>query len=339
MRSKLAGLLVSALVGFVLCSSATAQTDAEWQKVVQAAKKEGKVVLYTGALGSSSHKEIGLAFEKKYGIRFEVLEARASELRERIRTEQVAGRFIGDVNHTGSTTTSLMLKDGNLQPLGPVPNAKNLAALFVADEYRVPSYVLRYGILINTELVKPADEPESWKDLLDSRWKGKILSDDTRALGGGSVFFMVMYDTFGREFHEKLAAQEPVFTRDMRNAERRVAQGEYPLYSPELLGFYILLKGLPVKYIVPKEGSPYIRYDLTLLKNAPHPNAARLFINYFLETESQVVLANEGIGPTVKGVIERANPALREMLGAKVLGTTVAERQNEMLELAKKIYK
>jgi iron(III) transport system substrate-binding protein len=339
MKSKLAGLLVSALTGFALCSSATAQTNAEWQKVVQAAKKEGKVALYAAGIGVRVHKEIGLAFEKKYGIRFEILEARASELRERIRTEQAAGRFTGDVQLNGYSVTSLMVKDGSFQPLGTLPNAKNLLPQFAAHEYSIPLYKVLYGILINSELVKPADEPKSWKDLLNPRWKGKILSDDTRALGGGSVFFMVMYDTFGTEFHEKLAAQGPMFTRDMGNAERRVAQEEYPLYSPEVLNFYTQLKGLPVKYIVPKEGSPYIRFDLALLKNAPHPNAARLLINYFLETETQLVLANQGIGPTVKGVIEHANPELREMLNAKLLGTTVPERQNEMLELARKIYK
>ena len=71
--------------------------------------------------------------------------------------------------------------------------------------------------------MKPADEPKSWKDILDPKWAGKILSDDYRALGGGAVFFVVMHDTFGKEFHEKLAAQKPVFSRDI--AEQRAARG------------------------------------------------------------------------------------------------------------------
>lgn len=332
-------LVICMLVGAAVCTSAMAQSDAEWQKVVEAAKKEGKVVFYTGAVASPFHKEIGAAFEKKYGIKFEVLEARASELRERIRTEQAAGRFLGDVHHNGSTITALMLKDGNLQPVGSVPNVKNLMPPFNADEYRIPSYVLTYGIIVNTDQVKPADEPKSWKDLLDPRWQGKIISDDPRALGGGSVFFMVMHDTFGKEFHDKLSAQRLVFTRDMRNAERRIAQGEYAMYIPELYSFYTLLKGLPVKFVVPTEGTPYVRYDLSLLKNASHPNAARLLMNFMLETEAQVALTNWGMKPTVKGVIERANPGVRDMLGAKALGTTDPARQNEMLDLANKIYK
>jgi iron(III) transport system substrate-binding protein len=318
---------------------AHAQDDPEWARVIAAAKKEGKLVLYTSGVGSPFHKEVGALFEKKYGIRFESLEARASELRERIRTEQAAGRFMGDVHHNGGTTTALMLADGNFQPHGGIPNARRLAEPYKADDVRVPSNVQSYGILVNRNLVKPQDRPKSWKDLLDPRWKGKILSDDLRALGGGSVFFFVMHDAFGPDFHEKLAAQELVFSRDIRNDERRIARGEYPIYIPQLLPYYPGLKGLPVDFIVPEEGRPYVRFDVTMLKNAPHPNAARLFMNHFLEMESQLVFANAGFDPTVQGVIDKSDASIRDLLKTKVMGTTVVERQNQMLELAKRIYK
>ncbi len=328
----------SVAAGFAAAGEALAQ-DAEWAKVIEAAKKEGKLVLYTSGVGSPFHKEVGRLFEKKYGIAFESLEARASELRERIRTEQAAGRFLGDVHHNGATTTALMLKDGNFQPHGGIPNARHLAAPFQADDVRVPSNVQSYGILVNRNLVKEGDEPRSWKDLLDPKWKGKILSDDLRALGGGSVFFFVMHDAFGPQYHEKLAEQGLLFSRDLRNDERRIARGEYPLYIPQLLPYYAELRGLPVKFIVPVEGRPYVRFDVAVLRNAPHPNAARLFIHHFLDLESQLVFANAGFDPTVKGVAEQATPAVRELLATKVMGTTVVERQNAMLDLAKKIYK
>lgn len=319
---------------------AAAQADsAEWARVIAAAKKEGRITLYTSGVGSPFHKDVGKLFEQKYGIRFEVLEARASELRERIRSEQTAGRFLGDVHHNGATTTALMLADGNFQPHGGIPNASRLLPAFVADEVRVPSNVQSYGILVNRNLVKPGEAPKSWKDLLDPRWKGRILSDDLRALGGGSVFFFVMHDAFGPGFHEQLAAQGPVFSRDIRNDERRVARGEYPIYIPELLPYYTQLKGLPVDFVVPLEGRPYVRFDLAVLKNAPNPNAARLFIHHFLDLESQLVYANAGFDPTMQGVVDRASPEVRALLATKVMGTTVVERQNAMLELAKRIYK
>lgn len=332
-------ILATLAVLLALARPAAAQSDAAWQQVIEAAKKEGKLVLYTATLGSLALKAVIQAFEAKYGIKVELLEARASEIRERVRIEQAAGRFVGDIHHNGATTTWLMLRDSNFQPHGGIPNAKNIVAPYAADENRVPAEIISYGLLINRNLVKPADEPKSWKDLLDAKWTGKILADDTRALGGGAVFFVVMYDTFGKEFHEKLAAQKPVFARDIPNSQRRVARGEFPLYFPFSLQDVARLKGLPVKPIMPQEGRPYVRFELATLKNAPHPNAARLFMNFYLEPEQQLIYANAGYNPVIGGVVERAPEDIRLLLAAKALGTTVPERQDAMLDLAQQIYK
>ena len=251
--------------------------DAEWKKLVEVAKKEGKVVVYNGAVGTPALPKAGAAFEAKYGIRFELLEARASELRERIRTEQAAGKVLGDVSHNGSTTTALQLAEGTFQPYGALPNAARPIAPFKADGTRVPIYVIPYGILVNTDMVKAGEEPKSWKDVLAPRWKGKILSDDTRALGGGAVFFMVTTQHFGKEFHEKLAEQQPHMNRDLRGNYPRIARGEYPLYLPFTLPDSLELKGLPVKAIKPVEGAPYVRFDGALFKGAPHPMPAACF--------------------------------------------------------------
>ena len=333
-------LRLAALVPLAAARPASAQMpDAEWKKVLEAARKEGKVVVYNGAVGTPALPKVLAAFESKYGLRTELLEARASELRERIRTEQAAGKVLGDVSHNGSTTTALQLAEGTFVPYGSLPNAGRPVAPFKADGTRVPIYVIQYGILVNTDMVKPGEEPKSWKDLLDPRWKGRILSDDMRALGGGAVFFMVTTEKFGKEFHEKLAGQQPHMNRELRGNYPRVARGEYPVYAPFTLPDSLDLKGLPVKAIRPEEGSPYVRFDGAIFKGAPRPNAARLLLDFFMSDEAQLAYANLGFVPVVGGLESRIAPEARVIAQAKLLGTTDSKRQDEMLKLAKSIYK
>ena len=333
--------LIGLAAGLMLAAfgPAAAQSDADWAKVVAEAKKEGKVVVYNAAIGAGYYREVAKSFEEKYGIKVETLDVRASELSERVRTEQAAGRFLGDVEMHGQVTISRQEQAGMLQAHGGIPNLKNLRSEFKAEGARVPGYVQAYAILINTNLVKPADEPKSWKDLLDPKWKGKILSDDVRALGGGQILFFVTQTQFGKEFHEKLASQGLVFSRDIVNDTLRIARGEYPIYIPLRLADATELKPLPIKMILPAEGSPYVRIDLAMLKNAPHPNAARLFMNHFLEIESQVVYGNSGQIPVVQGVADKVRPEMKAIAAARLMGTSNAEQQDAMLALAKQIYK
>ncbi len=331
-------LVVSAMPGVGFAQGGR-PTEAEWHHVIEAAKQEGKVVFYTGGVGSPLNQKIVAGFGAKYGIRVEVLEARASELRERIRTEESTGRVLGDVSHNGSTSTELQMREGAFVSYVSLPNAARLVSPFKADGTRVPLFVIPYGILINTDLVKPADEPRSWRDILDPKWKDKILADDFRALGGGSVFFMVAQLKFGRPYHEALAAQQLRFSRELRNNERRLARGEFSLYIPMLLPNVLDLQGLPVKAIVPSEGAPYVAYDGAILKGAPHPNAARLLLDYLLSEEIQLAYANLGYGVVIAGMQGKALPAARLYAEAKLLGTTDAKLQEEMLKLAKQIYK
>ena len=286
-------------------------------------------------------QEVDLAkdFETSYGITVDILEARASEVRERIRIEQAAGRFAADVSENGRTTTTLQIaQDHVFDPFGPLPSLGHLKPEFRGDDIRLPVFAIVYGILASTRLVKPEDEPKSWLDLADAKWKGKILSDDFRALGGGGVLFYVLEEHFGRDFHEKLAQQDIKFSREIPANERRIARGELPLYLPVSLTSIPELKGLPVKFIAPKEGLPYIGYDLALLKNAPHPNAARLLMEHYLGQKMQQGFANLGLLPVTSDTLSQLDPAVADLQKSKLLGTTDATRMDKMLALAKQIY-
>ena len=333
-----ARIWLTALVFTSFCLPALAQ-DAEWMKVVEDAKKEGTVTVYNAGLGVPLYDAVAKTFEAKYGIRVQTITARGSEMTERIRTEHAAGRFVGDLQlHAESVIVQQQTTGDYVTPLPGLPNAKNLRAPFAATKISVPIYTQAYGILMNTTLVKPEDAPKSWTDLLDPKWKGKILSDDLRPIGAGNGLFTVLYKTYGGSFHEKLAAQALTFSRDPANDARRVARGEYPLYIPQVYGLVSDFRGLPVKALLPADGTPYSPMDFAVLTKAPHPNAARLMINHFLEIEAQIVYANGWMPPTVNGAIERASEEAKPYAGVKLLGTTNPAEREEMGALARKVY-
>jgi len=335
--------VLSAVIVALSATCVRAQTAKEWEDVIAAAKKEGQVVVYTAYLSKNTNDPIARAFEKKYGIQVNYLAARGSEIRERVRAEQAAGRYLGDVlHHALATTSTWAVEEKAIQPNGGLPNAAKLKASlkrWASDPYQTPIFTINYGFLVNTRLVKPEDEPRRWTDVLDPKWKGKIIADDPRASGGGAVMFRLTYDKFGREFHEKLAAQSPVFGRDYSVSARRVAQGEFPLYLPYILSDYSNVRGLPVKYIVPEEGVTYGSYAAPILKNAPHPNAARLLADFYLSDEVQTIYAKEGHGIVIDGIQEKMPASVEAVMNAKPLAPEDFKRIDEMYDLAKQIYK
>jgi iron(III) transport system substrate-binding protein len=338
--TRRAALLGLAAGSALLSAPERARAEDDWGKIVTAAKKEGHVVIYSAFVGLAAHQDLKKDFSAAFGITVDILEARASEVRERIRVEQTAGRYAADVSENGRTATTLQIKEDKVfDPFGPLPALGNLKPEFQSDGMRLPVFAIIYGILANSQLVKPADEPKSWMDLTDPRWKGKILSDDFRALGGGGVLFSVLQDHFGQDFHNKLAQQDLKFSREIPANERRIARGEYPLYIPDSLTAAPALKGLPVKFIVPKEGLLYVGYDLALVKNAPHPNAARVLMNYYLGKQMQEALARLGLLPVTTENFSGIDPTIAELQKSKLLGTTDPERMNQMLDLAKQIYR
>jgi iron(III) transport system substrate-binding protein len=327
-----------------VAGSAAAQSAAAWDATVAAAKAEGAVTLYTGAVGNPTNAAIAKAFTKEYGVRVDVLEVRATELRERLRAEKVAGRHLADVMNTSNNQTrQLFAEDGTVQPFGTVANQGRLRRSMTdaakAPEIQVPIFGIYYAILENTRLVGPGDTPRSWQDLLDPKWKGKILSDDYRAVGGGHTIFVATLDRFGVDFHRRLAAQEPQFTRDMREAERRVARGEFAFYIPFGMTNAASLKGLPVRLVIPDEGAAFTLYTASMVTDAPHPNAARLLMSFMISDAGQLIYATAGFGMVVDGLDDAVPPESREIASPKLLGSSDFATDPEMYALAKEIYK
>jgi len=161
-------VLAAALVGGA--GGAWAQSD--WDKVVAEAKKEGKVVVYNGT-NFKVVRKLGDAFQKEYGIPVEVLDGRASEIRERIRVEQSTNRTVASLSYSGLTTLFTQTGEGAFQEHGPLPNAQGVIPELASKGHVLLGSVGMFLLMYNTTLVKPEEVPKSWRDLTDPRSSGR----------------------------------------------------------------------------------------------------------------------------------------------------------------------
>jgi len=143
----------------------------------------------------------------------------------RIRTEQSAGRYLGDVMFNSENQVIILnAEDKSIAPHEPVPNATGLVEPFRDDGLKSPVMTINYGLLVNNRLVPPGEGPKSWRDLTDPKWKGKILSDDMRAVGGGYVMFFVTEEKLGESLSRCFGdAGHPVHAGNARSGTARRA--------------------------------------------------------------------------------------------------------------------
>ena len=283
--------------------------EEEWQRVLAAAKQEGTVAIL-GVAGTERRDALTEGFEKKYGIKVEYLGGRGPEFSERLRTERGAGQYLWDINIGGLTHWLPYLNQGWFDPIGPAliqPEVKEGkhwwggGPLWLDGDRRFLAMFLSTSnpIFINTKLVKP-EEIKSFKDLLDPKWKGKLLSDDPRIAGASlsQYTFFYLHPNLGPDFIRALAKQEITVTRDRQQQLEWLAQGKYPILVGGSRGTAVPLirEGLPIMNMDPrgiKEGASLAvgSGHLFLISRAPHPNAAKVYINWVLSKEAQTEFA------------------------------------------------
>lgn len=276
----------------------------EWNRTLKAARAEGRVLIISTG-GSQLRTTLGQAFQDKYGVSVEVITARGAEVSARLAAERKAGIYLMDIYTGGSTT---MLTD--LKSIGALDSAKKVLLLpevldgkswfwgeltFTDKDATILAFATAPSppIAANSNLVKTGDIV-SYIDLLQPKWKGKIIMNDpTRAGIGLKWFGVVSQYIMDMDFMRKLAEQEPLITSDQRLQVEWVASGKYPIAIAPLSGAFGEFKeaGAPIEIIVPKEGT-YLTAatgNVGLINRAPHPNAARVFINWLLTKEGQTL--------------------------------------------------
>lgn len=288
-------------------------------EIFNAALKEGTLTMYGDDVANGFLNEGGKErFAKRFGIKIVDTIGRLRELTDRLRTEGAVKKQIADV-FNGNDQYMLELYDLGLleQWRPPAPELKNInQEVFVREPagYWWPMHLSGQALFINTNLVKPADEPKSYADLIDPKWKGKVAIRDPRSSSGGGWQFLGFYNQpgLGMDYIKKLKAVVDPFilqggSEQMRDA---IATGRFAI-GFNGRGEFVrdLPKGTPVKYIVPKEGMAWTPSSLTLLKGSPHPNAAKLFLTWIYEVP-QIQLWSASGRPVPHPAVETPIPEM-----------------------------
>lgn len=292
----------------------------DWDNVLAAARKEGALTLYTTFAPPEGRTAVTKLMKDKYGVQMDWIVAPGATNAERIRVEQKAKTFVGDVWWTGFSVllTNELRAVGALESFTPpivlqepdVWKGKGIDS--ITDKRDVLTTTQRRSIIpiVNTTLLRPADYPRTYNDLLDPKWKGKVMMHDPTVPGGGSQVFTLVKREYGLQYWEKAKDQFTV-SRDYSEVARRVAVGEMPVGLGLSLSHFIsfLTSGAPIKPIPIAEGATITFGPMHLLNHAPHPNAGKVFLNWVLTKEGQETLSKyTGDEPIRKDVEWKTHP-------------------------------
>jgi iron(III) transport system substrate-binding protein len=298
--------LLAVLVSLAFAPAALAQSgdwQKQWDETLAAAKKEGKVVVI-GSPDPVMRNTLIPAFQKKYGIQVEYVVGSSSQLAGRVQTERGSGIYSVDVWLSGAgTTVTTLYPQKMLDPLKPLlihPDVtdgkkwKRGAPAFIDPEGQ---YIMMLfstvndTLLINTDFVKK-EEMKSVQDLINPKWKGKIASEDPRRGGSGANTSVHFYVGMGPDYVKKVYIdQEPTYSRDRRQLTDWLARGTYPICltcriddaKPLIKDGFKLYEVFELEGIQNRVNSAPLL--MTYANKAPHPNAAKIFINWFAGKE------------------------------------------------------
>jgi len=291
------------ILSVLLLLAATAQ--AQDAKLIEAAKKEGGRVVAYGSLENAAMDPIAAAFEKKTGIKVEYFRASATKAMDRALTELRAGKAVFDVMVNNSGAIAVMRKE-NVFANYISPSASGFPKDEI-DPQLGPAYRhTPIGIIYNKSVISAADAPKSLEDLLNPKFRGKVVMPDPTQHTTTMQWLSSLYKIMGKEkdgkFIRDLGATQPILAESFAPSAERVSTGETPI-AVSLVRYVVTFAatGAPVDYVRINKMLSTGQY-LALSHKAPRPSAGKSFIDFFLAPESMRLLAKAGEFVTMKGI-------------------------------------
>ena len=288
--------LKSCLFLLATCLVSIPLARAQDPQLVQAARKEGKVVWHT-SLALPSSTAISHYFQSKYkGIEVEVHRNGSQRVLQRFMQEATAGLKNADIVHTSDAGHFELLKDkGMLLKFTP----QSVAGF--PDGFKDKTgfyYGMRATLSViahNPKIVVEKDAPQNWKDLLNPKWSGKAVTAHPGYSGIIMTHVLALVNVYGWDYFRDLAKNKLHIVQSANDPAGVVASGERPVgvNGAEYFYYKTLKQGNPIKIIYPKEGVPLVVSPVAIAKDAPHMNAAKLFTEFIFSKESQQLLADK----------------------------------------------
>ena len=265
-------------------------------ELIEAAKKEGTVVLYTGAHTRSQFTGLIERFEKTYGIKVEGTRKPTGDIMAMVAAEQEAGNVRADVIGVADLASLAVLRSKGLLAKFQPANAGDIyEVLQIPEGDAVPFTMLLLGIAYNTKEVTGDKVPKSWQQLADTDWGGRVAHGNPATSGTAAGFVQTVVSLVGWDFYKKLGANGILLQDSSTAVAQMVVTGEALIALPGVESRVAPLnrKGEPIAMSYPEEGVPMNAYYLAVSAQAPHPNAARLLVAFHLAEETQRYLVEE----------------------------------------------
>ncbi len=284
----------------------------KWETVVKEAKKESKVVVYAGAVSPTLREAISKAVRSKFGVMIEFVAGRGAAIAQKLIVERRAGLYLADIVIMGADSALTLKENGVFAPLAPsfilpeVTDPKswpNSTIPYFDREHLLFPLTVGYQsyVIVNTNLVKEG-EINSYLNLLDPKWKGKVVLSDPNVGGGSGInwaTFMLKHALGleeGKKYLQQLVSQDLAVIQDNRLQVEGTARGKWAIaIGPTVALVSEFIKaGAPIKWLRMKEGGSLAPTAsiLGMADKAANPNAATVMVNWLLSNNGQTVFSS-----------------------------------------------
>ena len=308
------------ILGFLLLSGHVfgAEPSAQQRQLIEAARKEAKMVFYT-SVETEFARSLTAAFEVKYPfIKTDIFRSTHDKIFSRMNVERQTSTYTADVMSVGEFETFHMQKKGFIAPYKSPSAASYPEGFKEPDGYWTDLYDNLIATAYNTSRVKRDEIPKRYEDLLHPRWKGRMVLDQNEDRWFANMLYL-MGEKKGMEFMQALAKQQVAIRGGRSLVTQLLAAGEFDLqivaywYRPQLMK----KQGAPVDWVA-FEPAIVALHPISMIQKAPHPNAAKLFIDFALSDEGQRIFIQRGRESAKPGLKPEGYPANLKVAPSRV---------------------